>query len=493
MKKNKNKVIAQQITVPDSPRLQAYQPIDNLQIESKIDLEGVRKKVFLDRYALKDKEGNLLEKNPEQMWKRVAWGVAQSEVKKVRQEWEEKFYQAMEGFKFVPAGRILSGAGTGFEVTYFNCFVIPSPKDSRQGILDALKQLVEIQSRSGGVGLNLSSLRPRGARVKKVNGFSSGPVTWAGLFSYATHDVVQQGGCFSPDTQIMTHLGLVPIKTIIDQNREWFVATHEGYKKVTAKFNNGRKNLFAVKTKAGYEVKITAEHKILTVDQMGRFYLKELKDFKVGENVVMLLGEWRDDIPYQSLDTLIPKPSKFSYGRLQVKLPNELDEYLAYLIGVYDADGSKIQDDYSSNGKGIRIAVAQDRPKDLKYLLSTIRSVFGIDAEVRNGDGAVHNVSVYSRQINEFLALNGLLKEYSINVKVPDQIFSSPRSVVEAYIAGVFTGDGGNRGGKGGFRISTVSKEFASQLQILLINLGIPSKLNFENRVAKGWMNLYTI
>ncbi len=201
--KNNNKLIAQEITAPNNTRLEAYEPDKNLKIESKIVLEGVRKKVFLDRYALKDKEGNLIENTPEEMWRRVAWGIAQSEVKKVRKEWEEKFYRVMDGFKFVPAGRILSGAGTGFEVTYFNCFVIPSPKDSRQGILDALKQLVEIQSRSGGVGLNLSSLRPRGARVKKVNGFSSGPVTWAGLFSYATHDVVQQGGSRRGATMLM--------------------------------------------------------------------------------------------------------------------------------------------------------------------------------------------------------------------------------------------------------------------------------------------------
>src|SRR3989344_2987118 len=155
-------------------------------------LDGVREKVFLDRYALKGVRGELLESTPEQMWKRVAKGIAGSEKKNKRALWEKKFYNVMKDFKFVPGGRILSGAGTNYEVTYFNCFVIPSPKDSREGILESLKQLVEIQSRSGGVGVNLSSLRPRGARVKKVNGTSSGPVTWAGLFSYATHDVVKQ-------------------------------------------------------------------------------------------------------------------------------------------------------------------------------------------------------------------------------------------------------------------------------------------------------------
>lgn len=167
-------------------------------------LTGLAQKVFMDRYALKDKEGDPLEHTPQEMWKRIAKGIASQEKTKAKKEqWEKKFHDVLEDFKFVPAGRILSGAGTEFKVTYFNCFVIPSPKDSRGGILDALRQLVEIQARSGGVGLNLSALRPRGARVKTVNGFSSGPVTWAGLFSYATHDVVQQGGSRRGATMLM--------------------------------------------------------------------------------------------------------------------------------------------------------------------------------------------------------------------------------------------------------------------------------------------------
>ncbi len=168
-----------------------------------MQLDGVRQKVFLDRYSLKDVEGVPTEQTPDVMWRRVARGIAKQEKPKDQKKWEEAFYSVMSDFKFVPGGRILSGAGTDYQVTYFNCFVIPSPKDSRGGILESLKQLVEIQSRSGGVGLNLSSLRPRGARVRKVNGTSSGPVTWAGLFSYATHDVVQQGGTRRGATMLM--------------------------------------------------------------------------------------------------------------------------------------------------------------------------------------------------------------------------------------------------------------------------------------------------
>jgi ribonucleoside-diphosphate reductase alpha chain len=159
-----------------------------------MELTGIRNTVFLDRYALKDETGKAIEHTAEEMWRRVSHAIAQFEHKKDRAAWEEKFYGAMQDFAFVPGGRILSGAGTGYKVTFYNCFVIPSPHDSRGGILKTLGQMVEIMSRGGGVGINLSSLRPRGARVNKVNGFSSGPCNWAELFSVATKDIIQQGG-----------------------------------------------------------------------------------------------------------------------------------------------------------------------------------------------------------------------------------------------------------------------------------------------------------
>ena len=122
-------------------------------------LEGIRNKVFLDRYSLKDAEGNPLEQTPEEMWRRVAKGIAGVEKKANRKVWEDKFYKVMEDFKFLPGGRILAGAGTGFDVTYFNCFVIPNPPDSRGGIMENLTQMIEIMALGGGVGLNLSGLR----------------------------------------------------------------------------------------------------------------------------------------------------------------------------------------------------------------------------------------------------------------------------------------------------------------------------------------------
>ncbi|HEX2515729.1 MAG TPA: adenosylcobalamin-dependent ribonucleoside-diphosphate reductase [Chloroflexota bacterium] len=158
-------------------------------------LEGIRGKVFADRYALRDESGQAVEHHPEQMWQRVARAIAAVEPDDAaRREWEGRFYDVLSGFKFVPGGRILSGAGTGHHVTYYNCFVIPSPEDSRGGILDNLKVMTEIMARAGGVGINLSSLRPKGSYIRTVNGTASGPCSWAELYSVATGDVIQQGG-----------------------------------------------------------------------------------------------------------------------------------------------------------------------------------------------------------------------------------------------------------------------------------------------------------
>jgi len=158
-------------------------------------LDPIQERVFLDRYALKDSAGRTLERTPAEMWRRVSDAIAAVQpTPELQRAWAERFEAALRGFRFVPGGRILSGAGSGHAVTLLNCFVLPSPEDSRAGILDNLKLVVEIMARGGGVGVNMSSLRPRGSYIRTVNGTSSGPCAWAELYSVATGDVIQQGG-----------------------------------------------------------------------------------------------------------------------------------------------------------------------------------------------------------------------------------------------------------------------------------------------------------
>ena len=153
-----------------------------------------RETVFKDRYALKDINGAMLETDPSQMWDRVARAMSNSP------EEYEQYYYILKNFKFVPSGRILSGAEAGQQVTYYNCFVIGvrskeegKGNDSRSGIMNTLDTMVEITARGGGVGINWSTLRPRGSYIRGVHGSSSGANSWMrGADGLA--DQIRQGG-----------------------------------------------------------------------------------------------------------------------------------------------------------------------------------------------------------------------------------------------------------------------------------------------------------
>ncbi|TWT26133.1 vitamin B12-dependent ribonucleotide reductase [Planomicrobium sp. CPCC 101110] len=130
----------------------------------------------------------------EQIAKRNATGLASVEkTPEKRQHWFGKFYEQLVGLKFIPAGRVLYGAGADTDVTYFNCYVMPFVADSREGISDHRKQVMEIMSRGGGVGTNGSTLRPRNTLARGVNGKSSGSVSWLDDIAKLTH-LVEQGG-----------------------------------------------------------------------------------------------------------------------------------------------------------------------------------------------------------------------------------------------------------------------------------------------------------
>jgi ribonucleoside-diphosphate reductase alpha chain len=113
----------------------------------------------------------------EDTWRRVASALAKAESRDAT-HWEQSFYGALEGFRFLPGGRILAGAGTGHRVTLFNCFVMGAIEDSMDGIFDALKEGALTLQQGGGVGYDFSTLRPRGSAAKSVGTIASGPVSF---------------------------------------------------------------------------------------------------------------------------------------------------------------------------------------------------------------------------------------------------------------------------------------------------------------------------
>jgi ribonucleoside-diphosphate reductase alpha chain len=134
----------------------------------------------------------------EQICDRVARGLAEAELQYTDSmekflEVKDSFYEILVTEAMVPAGRVLMGAGSGTDVTYFNCYVMPFIHDSRDGLAEHRKKVMEIMSRGGGVGTNGSTLRPRNAYCFGVNGRSSGSVTWLNDLANLTN-LVEQGG-----------------------------------------------------------------------------------------------------------------------------------------------------------------------------------------------------------------------------------------------------------------------------------------------------------
>src|SRR5438105_5286010 len=468
--------------------------------QTMTQLEGIRQKVFMDRYSLKDASGQPLEFYPEQLWARVARGIAAVEpTEELREYWEKRFYEALSDFQFVPGGRILAGAGSGHQVTFYNCYVIPSPEDSRQGILDNLKVMTEIMARGGGVGINLSTLRPRGSYIKTVNGTASGPCSWAQLYSVATGDVIQQGGCFGPDERIATDRGLVRAKELadrLDSGEAIQAQTHKGLRPFKYVFRNGVKELYEVTTSRGYRVRVTLDHKI-GVLRDGEIVTIPLRELEEGDEILLLLGEGVEE--NTSLVSLPSSPysrSKMSTTlNEEVTLPTHLTTELAYLLGYFYGDGYVLQGRKVTwqDGKGISFAVSNTQPDVQNRLVSLLKSLFSIEARIYTGDGACTNIAAYSRLLVEWLQENGLLKQKAAAVHVPEAIFQSPPAVVAAFIGGYFDADGCDRGRKGGYGFDSVSREMLEDIQLLLLANGIVSHISTQDRSKNGWLPIHRL
>ena len=158
------------------------------------------------KYRMKDYEGNPIDITVQDTWARIADSLASVEENYFtygedglidydrRMHWEEEFYRALESFKFIPAGRINAGAGTGDRnVTLFNCFVMGTIPDSLVGIFDGLKDAVITMQQGGGIGYDFSTLRPKGAEVVGVASDSSGPLSFMDVWDASCRTIMSAG------------------------------------------------------------------------------------------------------------------------------------------------------------------------------------------------------------------------------------------------------------------------------------------------------------
>ena len=152
---------------------------------------SISQQIWDMKYRLKGANGAALDKTIEDTWRRVATALAEPEHDAAL--WAERFYEAMSGFKFLPAGRLVAGAGSGRNVTLFNCFVMGTIPDDMSGIFTHLREAALTMQQGGGIGYDFSTLRPKGAPVKGVGADASGPLSFMDVWDAMCRTIMSAG------------------------------------------------------------------------------------------------------------------------------------------------------------------------------------------------------------------------------------------------------------------------------------------------------------
>lgn len=247
--------------------------------------------VWINKYALKDSDDRIYEQTPDDMHRRIAKELARIEGKYPNPLKEEEIFDMIRNFKYiVPQGSPMSGIGNNKQVVSLsNCFVIGNEDDSYGGIFLTDQEQAQLMKRRGGVGHDLSHIRPKGMKVKNSALTSTGIVPFMERFSNTTEEVAQDGRrgalmltCFSEKTFVLTDQGWLRITEVIDKYKKgenikaW---THEGYKSIidTQEFDN--KEIYEVEVENGKKIEVTSDHEFMVKNiNTNEEYLKAIID-----------------------------------------------------------------------------------------------------------------------------------------------------------------------------------------------------------------------
>jgi ribonucleoside-diphosphate reductase alpha chain len=155
-----------------------------------MDCAPVSQRIWDMKYRFRDPSGTA-DANVEATWRRVARALAAPE--REPELWATRFEEALSGFKFLPAGRVIAGAGTGRTVTLFNCFVMGTIPDDMSGIFENVREAALTMQQGGGIGHDFSTLRPLGAPVKGVGADASGPLSFMDVWDAMCRTIMSAG------------------------------------------------------------------------------------------------------------------------------------------------------------------------------------------------------------------------------------------------------------------------------------------------------------
>jgi ribonucleoside-diphosphate reductase alpha chain len=537
--------------------------------------DELRARVFFEKYALQDLDGTPLELTPEEMWERIAKVLSElEETEEKRREWYEKFRWLLSNFRFIPGGRIMHAVGNPRKVTPFNCFVLPIKDDSLEAIFECAKEMARTYSQGGGVGIDISVLRPAGSPVRNAARTSTGAVSFMELYSMVTGTIGQHGRrgalmitiadnhpdvlafidikndperrrvryanisvrvsdelmeavqrngkfelrfdgeyfsirrtvdareiwdkliqnawssaepgclfwstikrystseyngmevistnpCVTGDTLVSTDEGLIPIAELAKRNRlphailDSRVSPHFHTGAIIKAWWSGRKPVYRVVTRAGYEVRATADHKILTANR-GWVQVKDL----------------------QPGDLLLIQNRKGGFGRYG-------DEHLGRILGWLVADGHVNHHD----NRAVLDLDAQDRelaPAFAQSVASAIPTSQRYPAPSVVAVPSQERVQIRSRRLLEKLVELGF--DPAEKHTIPAVVWQGSEAMVRGFLQALFTADGtvqSSSGSRFSVRLTSTNLRFLKDVQILLAHFGIASRI-YENRRPEG-------
>ena len=155
-----------------------------------MELAPVSQRIWDMKYRFRD-PGGADDGDLEGTWRRIARALAA--VERDPDLWAERFHAALSDFKFLPAGRVIAGAGTGRSVTLFNCFVMGTIADDMSGIFENLREAALTMQQGGGIGHDFSTLRPHGAPVRGVGADASGPLSFMDVWDAMCRTIMSAG------------------------------------------------------------------------------------------------------------------------------------------------------------------------------------------------------------------------------------------------------------------------------------------------------------
>jgi len=253
--------------------------------------------VWVNKYCLKDVQNNEIiyqEQTPDDMHRRISSELFRIESKYKNPKSENEIFDWLKNFKYIiPQGSPMSGIGNNFQVVSLsNCFVIGNLYDSYGSIIMTDEEQIQLMKRRGGVGHDISHIRPKGTKVQNSALTSTGIVPFMERYSNSTKEVAQDGrrgalmiSCFTSDVFILTDYGWDRIKNIINKVKSgekikaW---THEGFRNIIDTQEYQNKDVYEVETENGKKIKVTSDHEFMVKNiKTGKEYLKPIIDVDV--------------------------------------------------------------------------------------------------------------------------------------------------------------------------------------------------------------------